>query len=416
MTHRRLRPLLPASPRSLASWVFVSLAAASGAFAADPCDSNADCPAGYQCELSAPTIGCPSPPPDCQGDACNVDCRDGEPGSGVCVEIPASCTSDADCGEGFLCIAAPIACAAPDCPAGPEGDECRELASCDDAQSEGYCHEDFRPASCDTDADCGEGDVCERFVYEECTGTVSPCESDPAGNVMCDDPPLGPDEECTIVEDAFCIPRYAASCDVDDDCGPGFTCEALEACSCSGSSGAMEGGEGDSEGTDANDGAEDGCVCEPTDERYCALQDLPCESDEECPAGLVCEFVSLDATSCTADSEGNAQCDDVPELTQYGQCVPPGYGADTTDGPVEPGIPGGDPNGGTSGGNLREDGNEVPADADGDTDGDGGADGDTDTDGNAGGFSLGCASTSAEPSLLGLALLALGLRRRRQRS
>lgn len=412
MTYPRLRPLLPAGPRSLASWVFFSLAAASGAFAADPCESNTDCPAGYQCEALERTPDCPPPPLDCQGDACVVECDEGVATGGVCVEIPDGCASDADCDEGYVCVASPVACAEPACPEGPEGDACRETSTstCDDAQSGGFCVEDFRPATCDTDADCSEGDVCERFVYEECSGAVEPCAVDSSGNVQCDDPPMGPDEECRVVEEAYCIPRYAASCEADEDCGPGFTCEALETCACSGSSGTMEGGEGDE---DSPEGTFEECVCEPSDERYCALQELPCTSTEECPAGLECVIGYGNTSSCSIDSEGNVECpDDQPELSLEGRCMPPDYALPGgPGGSVEPEV-GTDTGATTSGGNQRE---EEPA-VGSDTDADGDTGSDADTDSTPTSFSFGCTSAGTDPSLAGLALLAFGLLRRRRRS
>lgn len=422
MTHATLR-FIPSGTRSLASWVFVSLAAASAAFAEDTCDSNADCPAGYQCETFDVTISCPPPAPDCQGDECNTNCDGDESAredsaSGVCIEIPPGCTSDADCDEGFVCIAAPIACSPPDCPEGPEGDACRDADDCDDVVSQGYCLEDFGPEDCDTDADCGEGEVCERFVSEACVGAVSPCAEDAAGNVQCDDPPMGPDEECTVVEYAQCIPRYASSCDVDTDCGPGFTCEAAEICVCSGSAGAMEGSGDDGENASEQENLEqqeEECSCEPSDELYCVLQDLPCESNEECPTGLTCELVSADSGSCSIDSDGNLICpDDQREPVPNGKCVPPGYNPDFTPaGPNDavdsgPATPEEDPSVGGDGTDAGDTGYTDDTDAEdpndtGDTD---------DTDGKS--FFLSCASTGTDPSLFAFALLVFGLAHRRR--
>ena len=77
------------------------------------------------------------------------------------------------------------------------------------------------------------------------------------------------------------------------------------------------GGDGE---TDLDLPVEPECSCEATGENRCELQEIECEIDADCPAGMVCD-ASQDI-SCVASEDGEEVCSD-PEVT--GQCRPEGW-------------------------------------------------------------------------------------------
>jgi hypothetical protein len=105
---------------------------------------------------------------------------------------------------------------------------------------------------------------------------------------------------------SLCMQRHFFPCEVASDCGGGFDCVESYYYECdgggdsdagrpSGGSGGVSGMSGAAgtgmggEGADA--GSDDPYECHqvPSGEHYCSLQNLPCESDTECPAGLECQ-------------------------------------------------------------------------------------------------------------------------------
>lgn len=322
------------------------------------------------------------------------------------------CTTDADCGVGFACqLTGATACAEPAC---PPGEPCPEPAPC---ETEEFYECVPVPVECASDADCGEGSVCESYTYEECSGGGAipgiPCEE--GGD--CTDTPAPPeDADCTTVTESYCIPQYAAGCEIDADCGAGFTCTEMEMCSCGGSGGSDGGvpgtdtppvpGEGSGSSSDPSETPTepvDDCVCEPSGEFYCELIPVECTADTDCTDGFICQESYETDVACAQDPEsGEVICPEPEPATRY--CVPENYEAWYGNG----GVPGGEAFPTADGAPRDNVGEEAESGAGAGGDNDASADEPTDEDG-------GCAATgtsSAAPLWLA-AIGALLIRRRR---
>lgn len=205
------------------------------------------------------------------------------------------CSSDADCPAGYTCASYVQAC--PDCPPDTPCEPC-------DSTTVSVC--EIVPTTCSTDADCDEGLVCVHFVGESCPG-MAPC---PADDPSCNPGDMPP---CEAVDESYCAPPYVAACTEDADCGPGFTCQSSEVCTC-----VAYPDPGNGEPPPPED-----CTCEPSGDNYCSLTWQSCASDADCPEGLVCtEGGGADAAPCYIDENGNESC---PGSNPEPFCAPPGY-------------------------------------------------------------------------------------------
>jgi len=346
---------------------------------AQECVENDDCPKGWSCEASMGAAECDAPVPDC------------EPGS--------KCPEPAPC-------AAPVETRA--------------------------CH----PASCATDADCGDGMVCFKDSYTKCSDSAGAPACAPGEECAMPAPP--PDEpSCTSEEIALCVPRYLLPCEQDNDCGDGFACVAGEECTCWGSGGAADGGvagpsmgDGDDvsgfapvpvdAGTDqpaadaAVGGSDPMCECRPTERKHCELQWMVCRTDADCPSDFACKaYGDSAAVSCMSSDAGEAACAaDVAPPAEL-RCAP------RAEFPTRGGSKGEDT---ASDGPTYEEGDD-PSHAGGPDAGVAApqAPNDGDTGGAAAGDSASCSVTTPRGGALGsflapvaFALLALGARTRRK--
>lgn len=229
---------------------------AAPAFAQDldsECTVDADCPMDYSCqEIGA--YACASPPPCLEGD----------------VECEMERANEPDCESGVI-----MGCVAPP------------------------------PEQCDPSADesaCGAGLTCLTYTYEQCSGGgydggPVTCTVDPDGNEECGAPTPGePIEEpsCTTESESYCVPDYFAPCQVDADCGGGFSCvdepdDCYSVCSAGG-------------GTDISCAEGEECPTEPapdcmevcedaSGDKYCELQQVECTSDADCAGDLTCQQI-----------------------------------------------------------------------------------------------------------------------------
>ena len=217
-----------------------------GGWYGEECETDEDCPVEFKCEEvswgqcggSTPTCApctcaacdpddescdpedCECPPCDEQGEA--PECF--EETVKMCTFSPTECEADADCGDGFECLAQEIcygygtACACPDiacaCEPCPEGEECEaceceELPPCDCPEEEEYVEECEtvgsycvpRQVACSDDADCFEGWTCEDFGGD-CACPMCECMSEDCAE----------GEECALPEECSCPP-----CDCSDE-------------------------------------------------------------------------------------------------------------------------------------------------------------------------------------------------------
>jgi MYXO-CTERM domain-containing protein len=313
------------------------------------CESDEDCGTGMTC------VTYEYETPDCEGDI--SDCPDGDEeclakleeeierceSTEVITESycePGPCETDADCGENMVCVEY-----VDDWCSGVSNEECDENGDCTTYDEEPVCEtEVYKECStlhgmdCETDADCGDELVCVEFTAEWCSG---------GGDVVCDE-----SGDCTVIEEEIecgsevfkeCMYQYEAPCEADADCGEGFSCVPEEICTCIGGDDMVDtDGDGTSDGTAGvapKDPAVDedepmpvgdsdaiDCSCEPTGTNRCELQEIDCEDDADCPAGMICA-VPHDTVPCVVDDDGNMDCPDV-EPTSQGQCSPEGWYGD----------------------------------------------------------------------------------------
>lgn len=198
------------------------------------CTVDSECPAGY-CLVGAdgtsvcrPSIGC-ADDGDCAAMGPGFGCDDRglcAPEESPCPSGGCGCSSDADCGEGLLCVSS--RCAQPDSVCFFDF-ECGEGAACLDNECHALC----------TDS-CPAGQACEGGLCLEPEGGLHGCVYD---------------EDCACpglaCVNATCVPVCAA----DEDCGEREVC----------SSGA--------------------CQPDPAPTRECAA-DADCAADMACRRGL----------------------------------------------------------------------------------------------------------------------------------
>lgn len=280
---------------------------------AEPCNSDSDCEAGFECMAMPCSCSCMSCPdgeecPPCECD----DCPDGgecipeeKPWDGV---FGNECETDADCPMDFICDEIMMPCAVADCPpcaclecdpddedCVPQDCECPDCAEPEECEPEGYKVCRFEPTECDADADCGEGFEC--MEIKSCSGGGStgcecfdcvcatcaegeecpPCDCPDEPVCECDDEPQEFEEECTV-EGGICIPKQVA-CETDEDCQEDWSCVSYESVACT-----------------------------------CAVPDCACEA---CPDGEECEPCDCPKVPDECD------CGDGGDAESY--CLPDGW-------------------------------------------------------------------------------------------
>lgn len=195
------------------------------------------------------------------------------------------CQTDADCGEGQICeIYGGVGVACPELPP-CDGDDCPDEIECQEEFEEfGACV--TAPIECDSDADCPTGLTCVSYSTD---GGVA-CTEDSEGNVDCD-------EVSESFEESYCdfVPQ---ECETDGDCPDNFECVAVA-----------------SSGEDCPDIAcppgED-CPDFECDEEFeeilgCVPEQIECETDSQCPDDWTC--YAFEETYC----EGSTGSGGVPE-------------------------------------------------------------------------------------------------------
>ncbi|HEY6558494.1 MAG TPA: hypothetical protein VI072_14530 [Polyangiaceae bacterium] len=243
---------------------------------------------------------------------------------------PSTCDTDATCERGYRCdVIGFVDCRVAPCPPGEKcpvlEDDCVELKAC------------VPGAACNSDADCGSEMVCYEHTRTSCSGGARP-EPCPVG-AECEEPILVP-PECEESKEKGCVPKYAAPCGTDTDCGSGFRCVEQQSCGCGGSPGRDAPPPTD---TGAGGSADDStlpedCSCEPSGTFHCeSLVDV-CSKDDDCPADFTCVDHGI-VTSCASpeptragDPEDLPVCDAEPVVTHDYRCTAPafsGYGGPT---------------------------------------------------------------------------------------
>lgn len=211
--------------------------------ALDPsCFSDADCAAGFYCEMSGATCGV-----FCDEDEnCEVQCDDTPEPEGRCVEAfvgeLTECFEDSDCDSGESCQHVAY--------------EMEDDSASPSPNAPGICGPNWEELACTSDADCGEGAHCEILFYPGCVEPAAdgpddafghPCEEaelqgicvedgfDPNGGHCRDDPDCEPGFSCNAdlggcedVEYGDVEPALPDTCVTDEDCGEGAVCMAYD--------------------------------------------------------------------------------------------------------------------------------------------------------------------------------------------
>ena len=250
------------------------------------------------------------------------------------------CKVDADCPRGFACelydvTTPPSACTkdAP-CPVDQAASTAPTVA--------GSC----RPATCQTDTDCGTDMVCHSETYQECSGgSAGGCAPD----TKCDPaPPI--ESVCTQKTVSTCAYRWQLPCSVDTDCGAGFTCLASVKTTCPTRSGGSSSGSGGGSGTTTSVTGGTGSTgtatgSSPTSGTATgtsgATETIPPDSVAECTTSTSFPgYCQPTAATCTTDTDCPAAwtCQSVPGANDVGGVTGSGSssGGTATGGPATP--------------------------------------------------------------------------------
>lgn len=290
------------------------------------CLSDADCGAGDTCAAAFNTrclaSQMPSDPFPAGDDSpmdtvisCAVDLEDfGVPGNGARLinmgayssssltssmsdaVLPPMCQSDADCGAGEVCHVASGECYVPEVSGCTDDSECAAEELCEVAT--GTCV----PGGCTDDADCSAGKVCNvaTGVCETPVDTGCNVDEDCATGLVCN------------VETGACV-DVGLECSIDSDCPTGQVCNA--------STGVCEDATSDNTCATNSD-----CVvsqiCEPTS-GVCVDPNETCSSDADCSEGKVCNLASgfCETVDLPVCGDGAVACDAECSLCSGGHCL-----------------------------------------------------------------------------------------------
>lgn len=307
------------------------------------CQSNADCPQGYECLMMDCAVDENGNDVDCIGGnicvrhecndvMCELYCENGfkvdEFGCEICEcnEVPVECMSDEDCGIGFMCVY-------PNCGKGEkcigeDGEysgicvkreaECVTDADCDAGLQcmNGICINYFCPSDCSSDRECGEGFICQPvncLTPEGISGTQCvPAEIHCNSYTPC---PVGMecqfydgcylDEttgEIVCVDDGICVPVQNDICYSDLDCAAGQICFFLDYAETGTCIAQCEPVTCDLYCEFGFKVDENGCeICVCNEEPNCPSE---CLSDADCGEGFICEQIYC----LTPDGIPGSQC------------------------------------------------------------------------------------------------------------
>jgi len=280
------------------------------------------------------------------------------------------CETTVDCRKGFTCVIVPSAeptrGAAPDC---ATGGDCPLVAPPPAADAgtvtTGYC----APGSCTTVDDCGPNMICHTETYPSCPGATTPaCPP----NSKCDPGPSTPAPACTTTTVSTCAYKWQLQCNVDTDCGAGFTCTPSVSVGCSGGGSAGTSGTTSSGPSNSGTGgaASSAGVAVPPDSHCTTTTSFPgsctpnvtsCTATQDCPADWTCAPAPVavsnqsgSGTAAAADIAPGAPVPSVPIRPAAMTCTSPlgttGVAVDSTGGKGQTTSGGA---GGTSGGTTE---------------------------------------------------------------
>lgn len=253
----------------------------------------------------------------------------------------ATCTTDADCAQGEVCLMTP--CAVPPCM--PDTD-CSKPVDC---PTTGTCAQAPWDGSCAADADCPSGFTCDEVEVPcatrvDCAPCTCACPSE--GDCQPCECPACPDPEpCTPTTTKACQ-YHPAACTADVDCKDGWACKADEICSGTGC--ACPACTSDMECPPCDCGEPTEPVCTSTGS-WCQPKETPCTGDADCAAGFECIERSVGVPcacpmcACPVETPdcgcGTCEC---PAPTIEKVCLPTGWaraGYETSSPTPDAGVP-----------------------------------------------------------------------------
>jgi MYXO-CTERM domain-containing protein len=229
-----------------------------------------------------------------------------------------TCTTNAQCHKGFICVTAPTNIGTPTPAPAPADPTAPAKISALVAPQTGYCQQ----APCTADSDCGTGMVCHTETIKACSGSTAPAcpaNTDCGAKVA---PP--PPETCTETKVSICAFTWQLPCNTDTDCGAGFVCNPTVSGTCSGgtgvatpgSTGTASGG-GSAPSTGATAPADPGfaapvipppdtCTTTTSFPGYCSVKATTCASNTDCPTDWTCTEVPTRGGGVATSSSGAA--------------------------------------------------------------------------------------------------------------
>lgn len=209
-----------------------------------------------------------------------------------------TCTSDADCMQGFTCQVAGVVIDNAPCKPGTDCLNRGVSGSTGTTSTVSSC----QPAPCATDSDCGADMVCYAQSSTSCSGSGGRPACSPDSK-SCDPTPVTT-EACITTTSSACVFRWQRPCNADADCGAGFVCQPEESGVCSG--GTPSGGSGSGSGVGGNTGGPtmtgpnmpadlppSSCTTITSFPGYCQVQVTSCIVDADCPAHWQCVDVPV---------------------------------------------------------------------------------------------------------------------------
>lgn len=199
------------------------------------------------------------------------------------------CQVDADCGAGYECeVYSSTRCA---------GVACAPGQTCPQPVCETIDYGRCVNAACEADADCPAPMLCHAETQRECSGVEDRPTCAPG--VPCEPAPPPAEPTCTERTVTSCRQPYELPCTVDADCGGGFRCVEEVSHWCNGSVGVtrpripsdvVDGGAALPAPPDTEEipTKPEECGTTPTGRFSCQLQVVPCDADADCPSGLAC--------------------------------------------------------------------------------------------------------------------------------
>jgi len=214
--------------------------------------------------------------------------------SGTAFAQSGECAADADCAEGQVCEKGMFV---EPCEGTVDGGEPADCNSEPQVAETGYCF--TPPTPCEANSDCEEYLSCVSSSYGECA-------VDSEGNEYCSEPDPEAPKYCSFA---------VMPCETDDECPREFECVAYSACP------AISCMEGDEE-----------CLveCEPSDQKECQPKQIACEETSDCPDAWSCQGNVME--ECTGGSvDGGEEPVEPDEVTctqtpTVGSCYPDAYG------------------------------------------------------------------------------------------